>query len=429
MISTMPFKYITTIKNGKQYVVFDFKDDNGDRKRKWVSTGLSEKCSQKEQNAKVKAIVSAFYKEYLSGKATKAKHKRVDRTAVSAEVLAKGAGMKAGGVLFVDFLSHWLETVKPTIAYTTYSNYMGCIQKVKTYFSEKYPELLLCEITPLMIQQFYNDMYNCGLTGNTIKHYHANIHKALKYAVKMDMLDSNPADKVELPKIEKFKANFYNKDELNKLLEVFKGDRMELVVHIAAYYGLRRSEVIGLKWDAIDFENKTIKICRKVTSRNGSGHEEIMVDNTLKTEASERTLPLIPHIERMLREQQQKEEMYSKLLKSNFDRTYEGFVCRDSYGKLITPNFVSDHFKIMIKKYGLRKLRFHDLRHSCASLLLANGESMKAIQDWLGHSTFNVTANFYSHLDYSSRISSAETIARVLGDDDDKENEKIAGSM
>ena len=83
----------------------------------------------------------------------------------------------------------------------------------------------------------------------------------------------------------------------------------------------------------------------------------------------------------------------------------------------------------MIKKHGLRKLRSHDLRHSCASLLLANGESMKAIQDWLGHSTFNVTANFYSHLDYSSRISSAETIARVLGDDEDDQNEKNAGSV
>ncbi|WP_242940030.1 tyrosine-type recombinase/integrase [Ruminococcus sp. YE71] len=115
--------------------------------------------------------------------------------------------------------------------------------------------------------------------------------------------------------------------------------------------------------------------------RQGDIHAAEFSDEfTLKTEASVRTLPLIPHIERMLIEQQ-KEEMYSKLLKSDFDRTYEGFVCRDAYGKLITPNFVSDHFKNMVKKYGLRKLRFHDLRYSCASLLLANGESMKAIQD------------------------------------------------
>lgn len=431
MKASLPFKYIITSKNGKQYVVFDFKDDNGERRRKWVSTGLSEKCTKKALAAKVEEIVGAFYEDFLSGKATKAKHKRADRTVVSAEELAEGVVIRAGNCLFTDFLNHWLETVKPTIAYTTYCSYSRYIEKVKIYFDEKYPGLLLCDITPLQIQQFYNDKYNSGLTGNTVKHYHANLHKALKYAVKMDMLSSNPADKVELPKLEKYKACFYSKEELNKLLEVFKGDRMELVVHIAAYYGLRRSEVIGLKWDAIDFENKTIKICRKVTSRNGSGHEEIMVDNTLKAEASVRTLPLIPHIERMLREQQQKEEMYSKLLKSGFDRTYEGFVCRDAYGKLITPNFVSDHFKNMVRKYGLRKLRFHDLRHSCASLLLANGESMKAIQDWLGHSTFNVTANFYSHLDYSSRISSAETIARVLGDDDDEneENEKIAGSV
>lgn len=429
MKASLPFKYIITSKNGKQYVVFDFKDDNGERKRKWVNTQLGDKCAKKVLAAKVEEIVGAFYEDFLSGKVTKAKHPKADRTAVSAEMLAEGTGMKAGGVLFVDFLSHWLETVKPTIAYTTYCGYVGYIEKVKTYFNGKYPGLLLCEITPLQIQQFYNDMYNSGLTGNTVKHYHANIHKALKYAVKMDMLSSNPADKVELPKLEKYKASFYSKEELNKLLAVFKGDRMELVVHIAAYYGLRRSEVIGLKWDAIDFENKTIKICRKVTSRTGSGHEEIRVDDTLKTEASVRTLPLIPHIERMLREQQQKEEMYSKLLKSDFDRTYDGFVCRDAYGKLITPNFVSDHFKNIVKKYGLRKLRFHDLRHSCASLLLANGESMKAIQDWLGHSTFNVTANFYSHLDYSSRISSAETIARVLGDDEDDENEKNAGSV
>ena len=106
------------------------------------------------------------------------------------KMLAEGVVIRAGNCLFVDFLSHWLDTVKPTIAYTTYCSYMGCIQKVNNYFNEKYPELLLCEITPLQIQQFYNDLYNSGLTGNTVKHYHANIHKALKYAVKMDMLSS-----------------------------------------------------------------------------------------------------------------------------------------------------------------------------------------------------------------------------------------------
>lgn len=111
------------------------------------------------------------------------------------------------------------------------------------------------------------------------------------------------------------------------------------------------------------------------------------------------------------------EEYYSKLLGKDFDREYDGFVCRDNFGKLITPNFVTSHFKYIIKKNKLKHIRFHDLRHSCASLLLANGVSMKAIQEWLGHSTFNVTANFYSHLDFHSKVESAETIAKVLGGD------------
>ena len=211
---------------------------------------------------------------------------------------------------------------------------------------------------------------------------------------------------------------------INHLLKVFEGDRLELVVNIAAYYGLRRSEIIGLKWDAIDFDKGTLTVCRKITSIFEDGHEQLRIDENLKTEASVRTLPLIPHIEKMLKKRMMLEMQYSQILKSDFDRTFDGFVCRDNTGAIITPEYVTRHFKMIIKKFNLRPLRFHDLRHSCASLLLASGVSMKAIQDWLGHSTFNVTANFYSHLDYQSRVSSAEVIANALGDEaETEENE------
>ena len=417
MKASLPFKYIISAKNGKQYVVFDFKDINGKRKRKWVGTNLPEKCTKKALNAKVEEIVSKFYEEYCTGNLTKAEPEKVDKTVLNVSSLTNAKDQKGNSFEFTEFMHYWLDTITPTISYNTLFGYKQCLKKINGYFNEVYPHLLLTDLTALQLQQFYNDKYNSGLTGNTIKHYHANIHKALKYAVKMDLLNSNPADKVELPKIEKFKANFYNKEELDKLFEAFKGDRLELVVNIAAYYGLRRSEVLGLKWDVIDFDNKTIKICRKITSQHGvgTGHEEIRVEDELKTEASVRTLPLIPHIEKMLKQRRFLEIHYSKLLKSEFDRTYDGFVCRDNYGKLITPNFVSQHFRIVIENHNLKLLRFHDLRHSCASLLLANGVSMKAIQEWLGHSTFNVMANFYSHLDYNSKIASAETIAKALG--------------
>lgn len=109
----------------------------------------------------------------------------------------------------------------------------------------------------------------------------------------------------------------------------------------------------------------------------------------------------------------------------NMGYTKDGFA--DPYGKLISPNTVTHDFHEVIKKNGLKMLRFHDLRHSCASLLLANDIPMKAIQEWLGHATFNITANLYSHLEYNAKVASAETISRVLGakkEDTPAENEQ-----
>lgn len=155
----------------------------------------------------------------------------------------------------------------------------------------------------------------------------------------------------------------------------------------------------------------------------GENGDELVVEEELKTKASVRTLPLIPHIEAMLKERFFLEQYYSNLLKGDFDCTFDGFVCRDSLGRIITPNYTTQHFQVVIAKNNLRHIRFHDLRHSCASLLVANGIPMKAIQEWLGHSTFNVTADFYSHLEYSSKITSAETIAKIFSPDDEDDSE------
>ncbi|WP_303796920.1 site-specific integrase [Ruminococcus flavefaciens] len=187
-------------------------------------------------------------------------------------------------------------------------------------------------------------------------------------------------------------------------------------MHIAAYYGLRRCEILGLKWDSIDFKKGTITIERKVVSDyDENGQAKLFVETRLKTNSTRRTLPLIPHIEEMLLKKQEMDKHYKKLGGKNYDTEFEGFVCCDPFGKLISPNTVTHDFHEVIKKHGLKMLRFHDLRHSCASLLLANDIPMKAIQEWLGHATFNITANLYSHLEYNAKVTSAETIARVLG--------------
>lgn len=314
---------------------------------------------------------------------------------------------------FTEYLDTWLDSVRPAVALTTYKGYQKNVRRIKRYFEPL--KLRLGEVKPIHIQDFYEYLSEDGLCANSIIHIHATIRKALQHAVKTELIDSNPADKTDRPRIQKYQASFYNKDELDKLFEVFKGDRMELCVHIAAYYGLRRSEVIGLRWEAVNFENKTITINHKIVNDYRDGKEVIIAEDKLKNQSSNRTLPLIPHIEELLLKEKEKQQYYSDLLMKGYNHSYDEYICRDNTGELITPNYVTDHFRFMINKHRLKPLRFHDLRHSCASLLLANGISMKQIQEWLGHSTYNVTANFYSHLEYNSKIASADAISKALG--------------
>ena len=136
------------------------------------------------------------------------------------------------------------------------------------------------------------------------------------------------------------------------------------MVHLATYYGLRRSEVLGLRWDAIDFTNKTSSIQRKVVNDyDENGKRKLFVETRLKTNSTRRTLPLIPHIERMLLEKKELEAHFKKICGSSYDKEFEGFICRDNYGKLISPEYVTSRFHYVITKNGLRHLRFHDLRH------------------------------------------------------------------
>ncbi|BCK79137.1 hypothetical protein MM35RIKEN_13290 [Vescimonas fastidiosa] len=141
----------------------------------------------------------------------------------------------------------------------------------------------------------------------TVIHYHANIHKALKYAVKMDLIPFNPADKVERPKKQRYIADYYRQEELERLLEASKDHPYSLLIQMTAFYGLRRSEALGLKWDAIDFERDTITIKHIVTNAKIDGKCEIVCADRAKTKSSLRFLPLVSNIREkllVLREQQ-----------------------------------------------------------------------------------------------------------------------------
>lgn len=314
-------------------------------------------------------------------------------------------------ILFTDFLEEWLEMMKNSLEVTTYASYSVSIRRsIIPYFRDKKLTLQDLEKHPKYIQDYYQHELNSGLTANTVIHRHANIRKCLQYAFQIGLIKSNPADRVERPRKVKYVATIYNQEELETLFNVVRGDPIELAVILAAFYGLRRSEVVGLKWDAIDFEKKTFTIKHTVTQVTVDGKEVTIQKDRTKTKSSYRTLPLVPPFEELLHRLRQEQLINQKVCGNAYCQKYLDYIYVNAIGELVKPNFITQHFEIVLKNNGLKKIRFHDLRHSCASLLYANGVSLKEIQEWLGHSDIGTTSNIYTHLDYSSKVSSANAI-------------------
>lgn len=314
-------------------------------------------------------------------------------------------------ILFTDFLLEWLDMMKNSVEVTTYASYCTSIKSsIIPYFQDKKLTLQDLEKHPKYIQEYYQQELNAGLSANTVIHRHANIRKCLQYAFQIGLIKSNPADRVERPRKAKYVATIYNQDELETLFNVVRGDPIELAVILAAFYGLRRSEVVGLKWDAIDFEKKTFTVKHTVTQVTVDGKEVTIQKDRTKTKSSYRTLPLVPPFEELLHRLRQEQLINQKVCGTAYCQKYLDYIYINAMGELVKPNFITQHFEITLKNNGLKKIRFHDLRHSCASLLYANGVSLKEIQEWLGHSDIGTTSNIYTHLDYSSKVSSANAI-------------------
>ena len=197
---------------------------------------------------------------------------------------------------------------------------------------------------------------------------------------------------------------------VEKLFAAAKGTHLEIPIFLGAFYGLRRSEAVGLRWSAIDFENNTLTIRHTVTSCNLSGKRVQIARDTTKTKSSMRTLPLIPAFKELLLEKREKQAEYKRVCGRSYDKRYLDYICVDEMGTLISPDYLTASFPKLLKKNNLRHIRYHDLRHSCASLLLANGVPMKQIQEWLGHSDIATTSNVYAHLDYNSKLVSADAM-------------------
>ena len=315
-------------------------------------------------------------------------------------------------VFFSDYLKQWLEDVKCSIAETTYHSYKHTIENVICPYFDAI-NVGLNDLKPHHIQGFYSKKLRSGVTGNTIHHYHANIRKALKDAVKVELISSNPADKLTLPKVEKFRGTAYTPEELRRLVDGAKGTKLEVPIILASWFGLRRGEVVGLRWSAINFETNTLSVVATITDKGDRASENRSVYRTTgKTKSSLRSFPISKDIARYLLELKRRQKDNKRLARESYNEKWLDFVCVNEVGDLINLDYISGAFPKLLKNLGLRHIRFHDLRHTNITLLLESGATLKEAQDWAGHANISTTADIYTHITTRSK----ERLVGFMGD-------------
>ena len=325
-----------TLKNGRYYAVLNYRNAGGQRKTKWIALGLPEKGNKRKAEAELARLRAEFEPP-------------------------KEVGDLSSDMLFADYLLEWLEIAKGRLAHATYGAYQGLLKStIVPYFRKK--KLTLRELEARHLQMFYSEMLR-RVTPNTVIHYHAVIHSALKYAVKTDMLIQNVADKVDRPRKNSFQPVFLSADEMQKMFEALRGTKLELPVLVAAFYGLRRGEVVGLKWDAIDFEQGTISVKRTVTSTIIDGKYQEFEQQSAKTKSSLRTLPLIGSFREYFMQVKEAQELNKQVCGNCYNYEYDGFVFVDELGERMRVEYLTNAFPKFLESHGLRRMRFHDLRH------------------------------------------------------------------
>ena len=376
-------------KNGIYYVVLSYRDAaTGKRRQPWINTGLPVKGNKK----KAEKMLDVLRRKY--------------------DAPGESAGDLSGTMLFADYMEHWLKIIKGSVEVTTYSNYTSnVLKKIVPYFRKK--GLTLGGLQAKHLQAFYLHELE-HISGTSVQKEHANIHKALKYAVQLDLIPSNPADRVERPKKTTAVSQYYSAEEMERFLELTKDHKLALLFQMTAFYGLRRSEIVGLMWDNIDFESNIITIRHVVTQVQVDGKATLVEADRAKNRSSVRSLPLVGDIRERLLRMKRLQAVNREICGNSYNRDFLGYVFVDEMGNLYKPNMVSESFRKVLKKHGLRKIKFHDIRHSCASLLLKNGVNPKLIQEWLGHSDISTTMNIYAHLDTTSKDISAAAMSQAL---------------
>lgn len=326
---------------------------------------------------------------------------------------SEGNFLNQKSITVTEYLLQWLnDYVKINVRA---SSYVGYERIIKNHLIPYIGNTLLKNLTAMQIDNLYAELLQNGrsdgkggLSQKSVQYTHRVLNESLEHAVKKQLIYFNPIKGItNTPKPKKFQATIYTAKELLYLLNVAKDTPYELPIALAGICGLRRGECLGLKISDIDFSTKTIKISRQLILLRKQ-----IVESEPKSTDSNRIIAVPDMVMEIIKKQIQLNNHYKQLLQNEyFD---EGYLICHNNGTPIRPDYLTKNFANFIQSKGLKKIRFHDLRHTCASLMLKSGVAMKTASEILGHSSISITADLYTHVLQDTKQVAANQIEQLL---------------
>jgi len=335
-----------------------------------------------------------------------------------AEVERRGPDTEPTEMTVGEYLDQWLESYGRTqVRTTTYESYEIMIRR---HLKPAFGKVKLGKLTPVQIQRLYGEKLRQGradgkpggLSARTVRYIHAVLSESLAHAVKYGFIQRNPAEIVDPPRIERKQLTVWQPEHAQKFLAFAATDplskrRYPLYV-LALLTGMRQGELLGLRWEDIDLERGVVHVNRTLQrTRAGLSLQEP------KTERSRRAVPIGAGVVEALR-RHRREQYQQQLMARPGEWRYTGLVFTVAHGGPVQSRNLERDFKMAVKRAGLPEIRFHDLRHSHATQLLAVGEHPKVVQERLGHSQIRVTLDTYSHVLPSMQREAAEKAERLV---------------
>lgn len=394
-------------KAGYYYCVLSYTYD-GKARSKWISTGLKAKGNKKraeEMLIKARILFNVEDPDNVPDIKKGASNDEI-RTVLEAGT----ADNYTDNYYLTDLCDEWLKYCHPPrLSESTYRGYSSSVKNhIRPYFTEQ--KCLVKDVNSKYIQRYFNLLYEKNLSNKTIMNQRGVLSSMFKYAISIDELSENPMNNIEPPPKTQPVENYFTASELARLLDCVKDSDFKYPVYMAAIYGLRRSEVCGLKWSAVDFENQKFTIRHTLHEIIGDDrHIKILGKDETKNKKI-KSFPLIHEVELMLLDM----KAYQETLKI-YDPS--GYVYIKDDGEPVRPNYITEHFAILLNKHDFRHIRFHDLRHSCASVLLSDSNrsvSLKDIQAWLGHNDIQSTMRYAHISDLKTKQHTANLMSEII---------------